>query len=118
MWIAHEPLRDMLADVLADAGYRVEAPTSRREALSRIARASHDDLDPIRVVLVDADGDGVVLAKVNEHLPNVAVIVFSSTLAMNVSGNAAMDNMLHVRDLLDVIEAALRHREEAPTPAA
>jgi CheY-like chemotaxis protein len=117
MWVAHEPLREVLADVLRDAGHLVDAATSRRDALGRVAGA-HGEADRPHVVLVDGDEDGVVIARAREHLPDVPIVVLSSSLAMDASGDVHLDKPFSLRDLLRVIESALGHAERAPPTTA
>ena len=68
-------IRDMLAEVLGDAGYGVEAAADGVEAL-RMIKASPPDLIVTDIIMPEQDGVGVMLQLAKEH-PNVKVIAIS-----------------------------------------
>jgi DNA-binding response OmpR family regulator len=117
LWVAHEPLREIIAEVLRDEGHAVAPAASRREALAALGSAAGGHGERPDLVLVDADEDGAIIARSRERLPGVPIVALSSTLAMHPSGDVDLAMPFRIRDLLDVIDVALR-RGGQPAPHA
>jgi DNA-binding response OmpR family regulator len=113
LWVAHEPLREVIAEVLRDEGHAVVPAASRREALAAIGSAASGHGERPDLVLVEADEDGAIIARSRERLPGVPIVALSSALAMRPSGDVDLAMPFRIRDLLEVIAAALQRGDPA-----
>ena len=68
-------IRDMLTEVLGDAGYAVEAAADGIEAL-RMIKAAPPDLIVTDIIMPEQDGVGVMLQLAKEH-PDIKIIAIS-----------------------------------------
>ena len=89
-------IREMLVEVLGDAGYGVEAASDGIEAL-RMIKASPPDLIVTDIIMPEQDGVGVMLQLAKEH-PNI------KTIAISGGGRISPESYLYMAEKFGAVK--------------
>jgi two-component system response regulator MprA len=103
--------RDVLADALAEEGYRVEVAANGREGL-RVLTGEHDRPDAVLLDLMMPEMDGWMFRAEQRKVPALAsipVIAFTAYLLTpdaeeQLGASAILNKPIHLGDLLQTLE--------------
>ncbi|HVE84993.1 MAG TPA: response regulator [Myxococcales bacterium] len=113
-------LREAVADVLADAGYRVLTAEHGRAALDVLRDGRAPDLILLDVMMPVMNGlDFAAQMRMDPRIASIPIIIFTAhadqaRVAEAVRAAASLRKPLKVEDLLGVVEAVARGRTDEP----